>query len=101
MRTHSVTFSLDSSRASPAVAVAYSCGYPCHALGTPAVMSATLEVPQYPNDPSGPVAPTPGPELPADPVIEPSSPEPVGPVIDDPAPADVPPPDDSPVPADG
>jgi len=62
-------------------------------------MPTTLEVPQYPNDPAGPINPTPGPELPPDPVIEPPSPEPVGPVIDDPAPADVPPPDDSPEPA--
>ncbi len=62
-------------------------------------MPITLEVPQYPNDPSGPVAPTPGPELPPEPVIEPPAPEPVGPIIDDPAPADIPPPDDSPEPA--
>ena len=57
-------------------------------------MPITLEIPQYP-DPSGPIAPT-APELPSNPVVEPSSPEPVGPVIDDPAPSDVPQPDDSP-----
>ncbi len=54
-----------------------------------------LEIPQYPNDPSGPA---PGPELPSDPVTEPSSPEPVGPIIDDPAPADVPAPAETPEP---
>lgn len=59
-------------------------------------MPLTLEVPQYPNDPSGPVAPAPGPEIPSDPVVEPGTPEPSGPIIDDPAPADVPPPDDAP-----
>jgi hypothetical protein len=59
-------------------------------------MPPTLEVPQYPTDPSGPVSPAPGPEISPDPVVEPPSTEPVGPVIDDPAPSDVPPPDDSP-----
>lgn len=63
-------------------------------------MTTTLEVPQYPNDPSGPIAPVPGPEIAPDPVTEPPSPEPVGPAIDDPVPADVPPPDDAPQPAE-
>lgn len=61
-------------------------------------MPITLEVPQYPNDPSGPIMPTPGPEIPADPVTEPPPPAPVGPDIDDPAPSEVPPPDDAPEP---
>ena len=76
-------------------------GYPGDRVGTPPAMTATLEIPQYPADPSGPITPAPGPELPADPVVDPSSPEPVGPVIDDPAPAEIPAPDDSPAPAEG